>query len=110
MHLNSAKAICSARPLIPLSLSFNATNRNKLSANREKSASNNKKDKPEDKPSFNGEKLAANNKKGKSKDKPSINREELANDNSKNPDNQPSANIKSLVGKKNIDQNGNAGV
>lgn len=44
------------------------------------------------------------------REKPSTNRKELANNNNRNPDNKPSAKIKSLVGEKNINQDSNASV
>lgn len=49
MHLISVKKICLSRPLIPLFLLSNTTNGDKPSADKEKLASNNKKNKPKDK-------------------------------------------------------------
>lgn len=63
-----------------------------------------------DKSSANGEKSAGDNKVGKSEDKPSADGKESANHNGGDPDNKFSANIKSLFGEKNINQDGNAGV
>lgn len=90
IYLNFAREICSGWPFIPLSFFSNVTNENKPSANREKSASN--------------------NKKGEPKDKPGANREELANNNNRNSDNKLSADMKSLIEEKNINQDGNASI
>lgn len=103
MHLNFAEDICPSWPLILILFSFNATNRDKPSANRNKSAGNNKKSKSKDEPSANRKKSAGNNKESKPKGKLIANREELANDNNGNLDNKLSVNIKSLIGEKNID-------
>lgn len=75
---------------MPLFLLFNTINKNKPSANREKSASN--------------------NKKGELEDKPIANEEELTNDNYRDSNNKPSTNMKSLVREKNINQDSNAGI
>lgn len=63
-----------------------------------------------DKPTTKKEKLADNNEGSKSKNKFEANKEELANDNGRNPDNKSSADIISLVGEKNINQDSNAGI
>lgn len=82
MYLHSAKEICPGWPLIPFFLSFNITNRDKLSANREK--------------------LVIENNESKLEDKSNANREESVNNNNENLDNKPSANIKNFIKEKNI--------
>lgn len=110
MHLNFAKEICPGWPLILFFLLFNATNGDKLSVDRKKSVDNNKKGKSEDKSSANREKLANNNTISKSKNKFGVNREKLANDNNGDPNNEPIANMESLVREKNINQNSNPSI
>lgn len=90
IYIDFVKEICLNWPLIPLFFSCNVTDRYKPSTNREKSV--------------------GYNKKSKLKDKPSANREELANNNDWNPDNKSSADIKSLVKEKNINQDSIANV
>lgn len=110
MHTDFAEKICPDRPLILLSFPFNATNKDKPSTNREKLACNNKKSKLEDKPSVNRKRSAGNNKESKPEDKSITNREKLANNHSENANNKPCADIKSLVEKKNINQNSDANI
>lgn len=90
VNFNFTKEICLGWPFILLFISFNITNRDKVSSNRKK--------------------LASNNKPGKLKVKSSANKKQLANDNYGEPDNKPSVDMESLVVKKNIDQDTNIDV
>lgn len=61
-------------------------------------------------PSANKEKSASDNKESKLKQKSSTNKKKSINNNSQNLDNKLSADMKSLIGEKNINQNGNTSV
>lgn len=110
VHLHFAKEIYPGFSLIPLLLPFHITNGDKPSANSEKLAGNNKRRKPKDKTSIDRGKSAGNNKRNKPKNKPSDNGKKLSNDNNEDLDNKPSADMKILVGEKNIEQDENAAI
>lgn len=90
IYINSAKGICPGWSLMPLFFPFNTTNRNKFSADDTK--------------------LAIDNMRDKTKDKLYADREESANNNGEDPNNKPGADIKILVRKKNINQNGDTSI